>query len=189
MASSVLGVSTRALLDACDALGASGDAIAKAAGIDRAALADPDARLSRAATGAVWQAAYGATRDPALALHAAERAPDGAYPVLDYLGAASATLGEAIERLSRYFVLLGDIALRIEEGHEAHRLVLESTAPGPLPMPAQEYTLAALLLRTRKRCGVPWTPAWVELTGPGPFSPEHARVFGVVPRLVSTGSV
>lgn len=189
MASSVLGVSTRALLDACDALGAKGDAIAQAAGIDRAALADPEARLSRAAVVAVWQAAYQATRDPALALHAAERAPDGAYPVLDYLGAASATLGEAIERLSRYFVLLGDIALRVEAGHEAHRLVLESTAPGPLPMPAQEYTLAALVLRTRRRCGVPWTPAWVELGGPGPFSPEHERVFGVLPQAAASAGL
>lgn len=190
MASTVLGVSTRALLDACDALGASGDAIARAAGIDRAALADPDARVSRASIGAVWQAAYAATGDAALALHAAERAPDGAYPVLDYLGAASATLGEAIERLSRYFVLLGDISLRVEAGPRAHRLVLESTAPGvPLPMPAQEYTLAALLLRTRKRCGVAWTPSHVELTGPGPFSAEHTRVFGVAPRAAETAGL
>lgn len=182
MSGTVLAVSTRALLDACAALGADADAIAARAGVDRAKLRDPSARVPRASVTAVWGTAYAATRDPALALRAAEAAPDDAYPVFDYLGAASATLGEAIERLSRYFALLGDIALRIEMGDEAHRIVLESTVPGAsLPLPAQEYTLTALLVRTRRRCGIAWSPTFVDLAAPGPFGSEHARVFGVMP--------
>ena len=44
----VLGVSSRALLGACERLGLDGGALLAAAGIDRGALDDPDARLPRA---------------------------------------------------------------------------------------------------------------------------------------------
>ena len=183
MSGTVLVVSVRAVLDACAALGHDADEIAARAGVDRALLRDPDARIAASQVEAVWRAAGAVTNDPALALHAAEAAPDGAYQVLDYLGAASATLGEAITRLSRYFSLLGQIELSVARRARQYRLTLASTLPGvELPPPAQEYTLAALVLRTRLRCGVPWVPTHVDFTFAGTSTKEHTRVFGVPPR-------
>ncbi len=183
VATAVLAVSVRAMLDACERLGFDADGVAARAGVDRQALLDPEARLAPRAIERVWREAYATTADPCLALHAAEHVPDGAYRVLDYLGAASATLGEAIERLVSYFPLVGGVALVLERSADAVALWLhDGVADASVPLPAQQYTLAAIVLRTRRGCGVPWTPTHVDFTEAVPAPHDHARVFGVVPR-------
>jgi len=51
----VLGVSSRALLGACEQLGLDVDTLLAAAGIDRRALDDPDARLPGERVAALWR--------------------------------------------------------------------------------------------------------------------------------------
>jgi len=78
-------VSSRALLDACARLGLNTDEILASAGVDRAALQDPDGRIPTEQVEALWRKAYELSKDPDLALHAIEVLPFGAYRVIDFL--------------------------------------------------------------------------------------------------------
>jgi AraC-like DNA-binding protein len=163
------------------------DAVMARAGVARAEIDDPDARLSGAQADAVWREAFAVARDPQLALHAAEALPFGAYRVLDYLGTTGPTLGEGLRRVAAYFPLVDPRGvLRVEERPEGAAIVFSARAGTPLPRPAQEYTLAVLLLRARHASDPAWRPAAVELAFPRPSDvSEHARIFGVPPRFDS----
>jgi AraC-like DNA-binding protein len=181
VSATVLPVATRALLDACARLGLDPGALAARAGVDPARLDDPDVRLPAEAADAVWREASAAAHDPALALHAAERTPFGAFRVLDFLGATGATIGAGLERVAAYFPLVdprGTVAVEPERG--AIALVFRG-AGGDLPPQAQEYTLAILASRVRHGAATPPTLA-VRFTFARPaHAAEHARVLGVEP--------
>jgi AraC-like DNA-binding protein len=176
----VLPVATRALVDACARLGLDTEALLARAGVDRALLDDPDARLPAERADAVWQAAYGAAADPALSLHAAEQTPFGAFRVLDYLGASGATVGEGLRRVAAYFPLVDRRAsLAVEEERGAVALVFRGAGVAP-PPEAQEYTLA--ILTSRVRHVAPSAALAVRFAFPRPADVrEHARVLGVEP--------
>src|SRR5262245_46214572 len=141
----VLTVSSRALLDACDPLGLATEALLAAAGLRRAEVADPDARIHVEKMTALWREAYARAGDPDLALHAAEALPFGAYAVIDFLARTSAGIGAALERISRYFPLINSaVEVPIELGGEHVRFDLrERRGPGKLPRGYAEYALAA----------------------------------------------
>ena len=150
MAGVVLSVASRAVLEACRRLGVDADAVMARAGVARSEIDDPDARLTGAQADAVWREAFAVAGDPQLALHAAEALPFGAYRVLDYLGTTGPTLGEGLRRVAEYFPLVDPRGvLRVEERREGSALVFATRSGTPLPRPAQEYTLAVLLLRAR----------------------------------------
>jgi AraC-like DNA-binding protein len=176
----VLPVATRALVEACARLGLDTAALLSRAGVDRALLDDPDARIPADRADAVWREAYGAGGDPALSLHAAEQTPFGAFRVLDYLGASGATLGEGMRRVAAYFPLVDPRAsLAVEEEPGAVALVFRG-AGMELPPQAQEYTLA--ILASRVRHVAPGAALAVRLAFPRPrYAGEHARVLGVAP--------
>lgn len=177
---SVLPVATRALVEACARLGLDTAALLARAGVDPVRLADPDARLAAAEADAVWREAFTASGDPALALHAAEQTPFGAFRVLDYLGASGATVGEGFARVAAYFPLVDPrAALTVERGEAEVALAFRGLS-GPLPPPAEEYTLA--ILASRVRHVAPGAALAVRFTFPAPASAtEHARVLGVAP--------
>ncbi len=115
-AGTVLSVSSRAMITACERLGVDTDALLRAAGVSRTTLDDPDARLDARQVSTLWTKAYELTGDPVLSLHAAEACPIGAYKVIDYMGANAATVGEAFLYPSRYFKLINTaIRLPIDE--------------------------------------------------------------------------
>ncbi len=181
----VLSVASRAVLEACRRLGVDADAVMARAGVARSEIDDPDARLSGAQADAVWREAFAVAGDPQLALHAAEALPFGAYRVLDYLGTTGPTLGEGLRRVAEYFPLVDPRGvLRVEERRDGSALVFATRAGTPLPRPAQEYTLAVLLLRARHASDAEWHPAAVEFAFPRPpDASEHTRIFGVPPRF------
>lgn len=183
MTATVLPVATRALVEACGRLGLDPDAILARAGLVRARLDDPEARLPVDLADAVWREASLSSGDPALALHAAERTPFGAFRVLDFLGATASRVGEGLERVARYFPLVdARAALSVAPEPGAVALVLRSAA-GPLPPQAQEYTLAILASRARHVAASPPALA-VRFTFPRPAHvDEHVRVLGVVPEF------
>src|SRR5574342_7936 len=186
MASGVLPTASRALVGACRRLGVHPAALLEAAGVAASLLDDPEGRLSAAASDALWEAAYAAAGDPALALHAAEQTPYGAFRVLDYLAASGATLGDGLTRVAAYFPLVDPRgALAVEDGERDDVAVsFRSTDGVPLPPPAQEYTLAILVTRIRHVLSAGWRPTEVRLSFPRPGDTrEHARVFGVEPRF------
>lgn len=181
MSPTVLPVATRALVDACERLGLDGAALLARAGLDRARLAAPDAALPAEAADAVWREALAASGDAAIALRAAEATPFGAFRVLDFLGATGATVGEGLRRVAAYFPLVDPrAALAVEDGAAAVTLVFRGVT-GPLPPPAQEYTLAILAGRVRHVAPAPPSLA-VAFTFPRPaHATEHRRALGVDP--------
>jgi AraC-like DNA-binding protein len=180
----VLSVSSRALLDACERLGLDPEALLAEAGLSRDAIRDPDARLPADRTDALWQAAYSRAHDPALALHAAEALGPRAYRVFHYLGANSATIGDAYRRIIAYLALVDrrmHLTLHVEreEGETLHcvRFEIPSLA-GSVPRAPAEFTLGALYLQTRAATGLDWQPARVDMEFPQPpGAAEHRRVF------------
>ena len=71
----VLTVSSRALVDACENLGVDVDLLVHGVGLDRNVINDPDARIPTIKVGELWQHAYALAGDPNLALHAVEALP------------------------------------------------------------------------------------------------------------------
>lgn len=178
MPPTVLSVASRAVLDACERLGLDTDALLSASGLRRDAVMDPDARLPADRADALWRHAYAQASDPLLALHAAEALPLGAYKVLDFVAAHAPTVLEGLQRIARYFPLVDARATLTVVDADPVRVVIASAA-GPVPGPAQEYTLAAVVLRSRASTGIEWPLQAVELAMPEPDdASEHERVFG-----------
>jgi AraC-like DNA-binding protein len=176
----VLSVSTRALLSACERLGVPTDALLFAAGLDPTLVADPEARLPFEKVAIVWREAYRRSGDPYLALHAAEALPFGAYKVFDYVALGSSTVGHGLEQVARYFKLIHDrVRFTIETQATEVALVLQLDDGSSPPSSYVEYTFAAIVLRTRARWGYGWPLVRVELaSAPPPSRSEHRRVFG-----------
>ncbi|HEU0036196.1 MAG TPA: AraC family transcriptional regulator [Kofleriaceae bacterium] len=177
----VLTVSSRALVDACAALGLDTDALLAAAGLTRAEVGDPDGRIAVDKMAALWREAHARAADPDLALHAAEALPFGAYAVIDFLARTSTTIGAAFERISRYFPLINSaVELPIEVAGDHVRVEMrDRRGPGKLPRGYAEYTLAAIVLRTRIAAGVAFSLVAVELAYEAlADTREHVRIFG-----------
>jgi len=177
----VLSVSSRALLLACERLGIDTEAMLRAAGVSRETLADPDARLPNVQAGALWAKAYELSRDPVLSLHVAEACPVGAYKVVDYMGASARTPGEAFRYAVRYFPLINTaVQLAIDEtGDPVTFEVVGERGGGSVTRPYAEYCLAAFFLHIREGTGVPLRARLVTFAYPEPSDVrEHERVFG-----------
>jgi AraC-like DNA-binding protein len=177
---SVLSVSSRALLGACDRLGLDTDGILAAAGLDRAVVNDPDSRVPIEQFGRLWRAAYELSNDPDLALHAIEVLPFGAYRVIDFLIWNAPTLGDALAKVSDYFPLINDVVrLPFVVGDQSVTFAVEAPSdPTVITRPYAEYVLGAVFLRTRVNMHQPYRLARVEFTHPRPASVrEHKRIF------------
>jgi AraC-like DNA-binding protein len=177
----VLTVSSRALLDACDALGMDTEAILAAAGLTRTEVADPDGRIHVDAMAALWREVFARSAKPDLALHAVRALPFGAYKVIDFLARTSDSIGAALERISRYFPLINSvIELPIELAGDRARLdVVDRRGPGKIPRAYAEYTLAAVVLRTRIAVGAEFPLVRVDFAFEAPpDDAEHVRTFG-----------
>jgi AraC-like DNA-binding protein len=182
----VLTVSSRALLEACDRLGVDTETLLRTVGIRRETLEDPDARLQGHEASALWAKAYELTGDPVLSLHAAEACPLGAYKVIDYMGSSARTVGEAFRYAARYFKLINTaVTLRIDESGDpvTFDVAGESGATG-VSRPYAEYCLAVFVLHVRAATGVAFPLRRVTFTHRlPPDVSEHERIFGCTVRF------
>lgn len=176
----VLTVSSRALLAYCDTLGVDSSAILTELGLERSIIDDPDGRLPRERMTALWQRAYQKSGDPDLALHAAEALHFGAYRVIDYLAANAATVGIALGQVAAYFPIINS-AVRLPISELADEVTIGIVSPGDpaaLTQPYVEYALAAVFLRVRAGTQVRFPLRAVEFAFPHPPSiAEHERIF------------
>lgn len=184
----VLSVSSRAMVTACDRLGVDTEALLRAAGVSRQTLDDPDARLDASAVSALWTKAYELSGDPVLSLHAAEACPIGAYKVIDFMGANAATVGEAFRCAARYFPLINTaIQLPIDDSGDPVTFdILTESGPTGVSRPYAEYCFAAFVLHCRGTTGVNFPVrriTFVHRTPPD--TSEHERVFGCPVRFES----
>jgi len=182
----VLTVSSRAMIQACERLGLDTEAMLHAVGVSRRMLDDPDARLDGGTASALWTKAYELSRDPVLSLHAAEACPLGAYKVIDYIAFNAATVGEAFRYAARYFPLINTaVTLPIDESRDPITLdVVGESGPTGVSRPYAEYCLAAFLLHVRAATGVSFPLRRVTFVHRAPSdTAEHERIFGCAVRF------
>ena len=177
----VLTVSSRALVGACERLGIDTETLLRTVGIRRETIEDPDARLQNQEVGALWAKAYELSGDPVLSLHVAEACPLGAYKVIDYMGTNARTVGEAFRCAARYFKLINTaVTLSIDESGDPVTFDLAGASGGAgVSRPYAEYCLAVYVLHVRAGTGVALGLRQVTFTHPRPSAiGEHERVFG-----------
>lgn len=148
----IAATSTLAMVRAAEARGVPTADLLAGAGLTHASIEDPDARLPASTVLSLWTALRERTADPTLQLTAPTALPFGAYHVIDYLVAASSTVGEGIERFARFFRLIADrIALESGGNDEEHWLCLTMADGSPVPPVYVDYVFAALVSRIRMR--------------------------------------
>ncbi|MDZ7802246.1 MAG: AraC family transcriptional regulator ligand-binding domain-containing protein [Trueperaceae bacterium] len=151
----------RACLSAFTALGLDDDRIRREAGIDAAALADPDARIPLSATARIWPAAQVQWAKPGLGLHAGEALPEGAQGLLEYVFASADTVRAGLAAIAHAFPV-------VSGGHTTLVYDLDAGAlcyGGSIPEQVRDYALTGLA-RMTGRYGA--RPIRAELAGP-PF--------------------
>ena len=153
--------------------------VLRRAGVSREFLETPDARVPAPAVMAIWQALRERTGDPTLQLFAPASLPFGAYRVIDYLVAASATVGDGVLRFARYFGIISEtVSLNIEDRAGEHRLWLATGAGEAVPPVYVDYVFSALVTRIRMRIRPELRVHRVELRQVRPPDPEpYERVF------------
>lgn len=103
--SELWSVALKAALKAFSALGIDAEEICREAGISRALVDDPDARIPLQLTGRIWPLAEQRWRLPGLGLWAGGAVGFGELAALDYVLATAPTIGEGMQRLSSYWEL------------------------------------------------------------------------------------
>lgn len=148
----IAATSTLAMVRTAAARGVDTSDLLAAAGLTQEHLEDPDARIPGPTVLALWNGLRERTADPALQLAAPATLPFGAYRVIDYLVAASATVGDGVRRFARFFGLIAEaVTLSIEEDGAAHCLCLARADGGPVPPVYVDYVFSALVSRVRMR--------------------------------------
>lgn len=155
------------------------DAILLAAGLSRERVFDPDARIPAPLADAIWLEASRLAQEPLLALQAARALEFGAYKVLDFIVANAPTVGEGLHRVVRYFPLVDPRGrFEIEADGDPATIAFGSGA-GDVPAAAQQYTFAALVLRSRASTRTQWRLEAVDFTFPAASDPQAMeQVFG-----------
>lgn len=141
-----------------------------AAGIDMAALADPDSRFPVVQLQELWRLAEEATGDPCFGLTAAHQFQPAALRGLGFAWLASDTLRDAFNRLVRFYRFLSTGALAsIEEDERQVDLVI--TGPEKFPYfsyAAMDLGMAAFFRMCQMTVGDTTYPLQVVMQRPKP---------------------
>jgi AraC-like DNA-binding protein len=162
-------------------------AAARDCGIDLRVPAGPDDRVPGGQVERLWALAVQRTGDPLVGLHMAEAYNPGALDILGYVILSCPTVGDVLDRLSRYAPLLND-GMRIDferEGRVAYcRCEFVESRDNYLlrsPTHAIDTTWAGLARELRRLTAKPLFPAevWFRHRAPAAVEArEYARVFG-----------
>lgn len=167
----VLSSWARAIRRALDRAGLDSAALFAAAGLDPAALDDPNARYPLAQTTRLWELSVRASDDPAFGLVVAGQVTQTTFHALGYALSASGTLREAFERIVRYFRLVSDaVDLEFAADGDAYRFLLRPL-PGPVqPAPEAVDAFISLFVRfCRSRLGRDFSPLRLTLRRAAPL--------------------
>ena len=156
------------------------------AGLDFAALDDPDARFAIDQVNLLWELALARSGNPAIGLVGAARAKPRHFGIVAYALMSAPNLLGILHRMVRYIGIVSDAAIvSVRKRGDDHRLVL-TVRPGSRPAPHQRFAFD--LLRFLSFCR--WVtdaelkPAAVELSHPGGQSaPAFTAAFGCTPRF------
>ena len=168
---SIAATSTLAMVRTAVARGVETTDVLAGAGLTREFVEDPDARIPGPTVLGIWNALRERTGDPALQLFAPTTLPFGAYRVIDYLVATSATVGDGVRRFVRFFGLIADaVTLSIDRHDDGYCLSLIMADGRPVPPVYVDYVFAALVSRIRMKIQPAMGVLRVELRQPQPPS-------------------
>jgi AraC-like DNA-binding protein len=176
---SIAATSTLAMLRTAEARGFETADLLVEGGLKRELLEDPDARLAGPSVLGLWNALRERTGDPLLQLRAPATLPFGAYRVIDYLVAASPTVGDGVREFARFFGLIADaVSMSVTRDQDEYRLYLRMADGGPVPPVYVDYVFSALVVRIRMRIRPDLQVLRVELRQPQPLDGAvHREVF------------
>jgi AraC-like DNA-binding protein len=155
----------KAIRRALERAGVDSRALFEQAGLDPAALDDPDARYPLQKTVRLWALAVEATGDEAFGLTVASQVTPTTFHALGYSLTASSSLREAFERMLRYFRLVTDAA-ELEFGlvGDEYRFRIRPIAAATQPAPESMDAFASLFVRfCRAHLGREFAPLRVSL--------------------------
>jgi AraC-like DNA-binding protein len=139
--------SVRVFVHALERLDYCMEPLLAAAGIRRADLNDPDARIPRTVWGPLLCRALDQRPMKNAGMRLAMVTPLGAFPLIDYLVATSENVGEGLTRLTRYLRLAEARSVpRLREDEDPIRVLLEG-CDAPL---SAEFTVTLNLLHFRE---------------------------------------
>jgi AraC-like DNA-binding protein len=154
-------------------------------------LDDPDARLPLKRLDRLWTVAAERACDADLGLHVAETVQSDSFGLLSYLGTASASWGEGLARVLRYFRLLSDASsyhLDVSDG-VATITATQDTPPDAPVRQRVEFTISVLYCYARSAIDGDWQvrDVFFEHAPPADLA-EHRRLYGQLPRFGAPGS-
>jgi AraC-like DNA-binding protein len=166
--------------------------ILPAVGLDEAAIAAPEARVSQAVAHHVWESVAARLGDDALGLHFAERCDLEAFHVVGHIAAHSPTLGEAFTRLVAYSRILHDSG-RVEVERDAAEVRIYPGCrglPHVWPRHIAEFSAATVVVLGRAITGKSFGALAVAFRHERPArASEHLRIFGVEPLFAQPETV
>jgi AraC-like DNA-binding protein len=176
----------RPLLDALPAHGADAESLLAEVGLGDLSLTDPDARLPLDRLDELWDRAAARTGDANLGLHVAESVDAGSFGLLSYLGTASPSWGEGLQRVFRYFRLLSEgsrYQLTIADD-VATVTATQDTPPRASVRQRVEFTVTVLFCYARHSIAGDWraSDVFFEHRAPADVT-EHRRIYGELPRF------
>lgn len=145
---------------ALQARGVDPDAVFRAAGLDPEVLKVPGKRVPVRAAQRLWRVVDQQVSDPAFGIEVAKQMYGTAMHSVGYAWLSSATLGDAMRRLARYFRLLSDVwSLEIYEMPLGTRLSFVFAAPSRHPsLWLHDWLTAGVVRLCRITYGEAFTP-------------------------------
>lgn len=170
----------RALFDIGVRAGVDVEKIRESLKLTKAAIEDVNGWVSVDVMTRAWIDVPRASSDPEFGLHAAESMPTGLYGVLEYATISSPTLRVALERVARYYRIVGAMSevSFLDEG-ETSKIVFRSVVAAPEDLRHySEHFLALIAARTRLITAAQVSPTLVSFPHAAPKkTDEHARIF------------
>jgi AraC-like DNA-binding protein len=170
----------KAIRKALEAAGHDAKPLFAKAGLDMAALEDPNARYPVENTSRLWRLAVEATQNPAFGLAVAGQVTPTTFHALGYSLVASATLKDVFERLVRYFRIVSDAAeLEFRRSGDEYHFLIHLDSAGPRPADeAIDAFMSVNLRMCRALYGRQLSPLKVRLRRSAPADvTAFARVF------------
>lgn len=113
-----------------------------------------DERVPIRDAGHFWSSLATLSHDPLAGLHAAERVGEHGLGLVECIGRASSTFGDAVERGIRYVPLLADlVAIDLIRDGETAALAVRTTVGTPFPLHAADFIIASIVLAMRRVLG------------------------------------
>lgn len=175
----------RMLIEAGERMGVDRTQALRAIGVTALEVEDPAGWIAASRMTRAWEVVPEMSGDPCFGLHAAETTPLGAFGPLDLATMSSATVGDALQRLVRYYATMGamsELHLATEEDG-ALRLTTKLVVKGSGDLRHFVENLFAIVVTRIQMVAMAAARADIDVTvrfvhAAPPHTAEHKRIFG-----------